>query len=149
MKTTDQVIHALPTTHKERQEQQRWHLRRVRQLLPAVCPPDLVGPIVRPDLGLPMWRLGGVRMLASVQEQPDAVEWYHVSYSREGEIPSHADTCAVRLAMFRHDACVVQVFPPVSEYVNENPHVLHLWQRLGTERLIPDLRVSAPWGATI
>lgn len=119
----------------------REHLRRVRPLLPLVRPAGLLGPILSPPpVGAPNWRLDGMIILTTVQESGGA-EWYHVSYSRPDRVPSHEDTCAVRAAMFRPDALVIAVYPPVDEYINQHPYCLHLWERLGPERLVPDLRV--------
>lgn len=122
----------------------RAQLRLIRPLLPDFKPSNLLGPIIDPRLGHPTWRLGPLAIIATVQPASDESLWYHVSYSLADRCPTHDETCAVRAAMFRPDALVVAVFPPVDEYVNHMPFCLHLWQRIGGERLIPDLRVSDP-----
>lgn len=126
----------------------REQLRVVRMLLPTTRTPGLLGPIVEARAAQPSWRLGELLILASVQPAADDSPWYHVSYSFAERIPTHEDTCRVRAAMFRPEALVVAVFPPVSEYVNLHPFCLHLWQRIGKERLIPDLRVPGIPGIT-
>lgn len=119
----------------------RSQLRMVRQCMPAERT-GLLGPYVKPA---PAWRMGALYVLTSVQPVADGTTWYHVSYSRQDQIPTHEDTCAVRKAFFRADALAVAVFPPVDEYVNIHPRTLHLWQRLLPEdRLIPDLRGVHP-----
>lgn len=122
----------------------RAQLRLIRPLLPDFKPAKLLGPIVDPRLDQPKWTLGSMAILATVQPAADDSPWYHVSYSFADRCPTHDETCAVRSMMFRPDALVVAVFPPVDEYVNHMPFCLHLWQRIGGERLIPDLRVSDP-----
>lgn len=122
----------------------RAQLRLIRPLLPDFKTRDLLGPIIDPRLDQPKWTLGTLAILATVQPAADESLWYHVSYSLADRCPTHDDTCAVRAAMFKPDALVVAVFPPVDEYVNHMPFCLHLWQRIGGERLIPDLRVYVP-----
>lgn len=125
-------------------EHARAQLRLIRPMLPMVKSAGLLGPIIDPRLCHPKWTLGPLVILATVQPADDETLWYHVSYSLADRCPTHEETCAVRAAMFKPDALVVAVFPPVDEYVNHYPFCLHLWQRIGGERLIPDLRVFDP-----
>lgn len=106
--------------------------------------------------------LGRVRCLLSI-DVVEGRDWYHVSASVPGTpipraerrrlerkhgapaaqyrpaLPTWAELSAVRKALFQPFALVVQVFPPEEEWASE-AEVLHLWQRLGEDRLIPDLR---------
>lgn len=71
-------------------------------------------------------------------------DWYHVSVSHYevGEapiLPTWDELSDVREALFRPDVVVVQVFPPQAEWYSV-ADVLHLWQRIGADRLVPDLR---------
>lgn len=100
----------------------------------------LTGPIIDPRCMQPTWRGSGLLVLASVEKKPDGYPWYHVSFSRADRVPDYGDTLLVRRAMFRPDALAVMVFPPAQEHVNIHEFCLHLWQRVSTERLLPDLR---------
>jgi hypothetical protein len=126
----------------------RAQIRMIRHLLPAAKSPGLLGPIIDNRCGSPIWRIGDLQILATVQPDADGTPWYHVSYSLIDKTPTHEQTCMVRTAMFRPDVVVVAVFPPVDEYVNLHPFCLHLWQRLTKDRLIPDLRVDGVPGLT-
>ncbi len=119
----------------------REHIKIIRHLLPDAKVPGLLGPIIDNRIGSPLWRIGDLQILATVQPDTAGTPWYHVSYSLADKTPTHEQTCLVRAAMFKPTAVVVAVFPPVDEYVNLHPFCLHLWQRLTPERLIPDLRI--------
>lgn len=120
-------------------------IQRVKRCFPLTQPPDLNGPMAHSKVVQPIWLLGEpedpIHIQASVERKGDCLYWYHVSFKRqEDRTPSAEDVRRVREAMFRRSSVVVQVFPPRSEYVNLHAHVLHLWERLGGDRLIPDLR---------
>ncbi len=102
------------------------------------------GPYFLPHQAVPQWRIGGLLILASVEEKKDdGHRWYHVSFSREDRMPDYADMVLVRRCMFRPDAAdVFMLFPPESEHYNLHNFCLHLWRRLSPDRLIPDLRVD-------
>ena len=70
---------------------------------------------------------GGLRVLVDCEEKADGKRWLHVSYSRKGWTPSHADTCKVRDAFIGSNRYCYAVFPPSGRYVNIHPHCLHLW----------------------
>lgn len=87
--------------------------------------------------------VGPVRCILSI-DHADGREWFHVSASGPGprgkpRLPTWAELAQVRAALFKPDAVVVQVFPPEAEWYTA-AEVLHLWQRIGADRLIPDLR---------
>ena len=44
--------------------------------------------------------------------------------------------CAIKDMFFDHEETVMQLHPPVSEYVNIHPYCLHLW-RPNNGRIIP------------
>lgn len=133
------------------------------QDLAELVPVDSPARILLQGPPAPMCRavVGRVRCLLSI-DRVDGRDWFHVSASVAGEptdrrmrrrkarrgepaslvapaLPSWRELVAVRAALFMPEAVVVQVFPPVSEWYSE-AEVLHLWQRLGPDRLIPDLR---------
>lgn len=61
--------------------------------------------------------------------------WEHVSVSHRARVPTWDEMCEVRDAWWPDDAWVMQLHPPVSEYVNFHPNCLHLWRP--TEDRIP------------
>lgn len=71
--------------------------------------------------------------------------WEHVSVSiiRSGKtlIPTWAEMCYVKSLFWKDDETVIQFHPPESEYVNDHPHVLHLWK--------PPYEVPTPPRATL
>lgn len=70
-------------------------------------------------------------------------DWFHVSISAGKApvvtLPSWHQLKLARELFFQEEVVVVQVFPPASEWFSFGD-VLHLWQRLGPGRLVPDLR---------
>lgn len=85
-------------------------------------------------------RFGRVKALLSIDEVAGGRQWYHVSVSAPGpSIPTWEELCRARELLFQPDVVVVQVFPPVDEWFSLHD-VLHLWQRIGPDRLVPDLR---------
>ena len=64
--------------------------------------------------------------------------WEHVSchlvIHGHGIItPSWADMCFLKSLFWDKEDCVVQYHPPESDYVNNHPHVLHLWRPIGID----------------
>lgn len=49
--------------------------------------------------------------------------------------PTWAEMCKIKGIFWDDEDCVVQFHPPKSEYVNNHPHVLHLWR--ATNQLLP------------
>lgn len=67
-------------------------------------------------------------------------EWYHASLSGPGTtLPTWEELSEARELLFQPEAVVVQIFPPRDEWFTEHD-VLHLWQRIGPDRLVPDMR---------
>lgn len=86
-----------------------------------------------------VWRRAdGLLVIAEVSIY-QTIPWLHVSTSFPDRIPPHDDLRQVK-ALFVGDRLAVQVFPQESEYVNDNPFVLHLWCKLVGARLTPDFR---------
>lgn len=54
--------------------------------------------------------------------------WEHVSVRREKHVPNWQEMCFVKDLFWAPEECVVQFHPPASQYVNNHPHVLHLWR---------------------
>jgi hypothetical protein len=56
--------------------------------------------------------------------------WEHVSVSNvsQGRCPTWEEMCWFKSLFFEEEEWVVQYHPPASLYVNNHPHVLHLWR---------------------
>lgn len=54
--------------------------------------------------------------------------WEHVSVRREKHVPNWQEMCFVKDLFWAQEEMVVQYHPPRSQYVNNHPHVLHLWR---------------------
>ena len=67
----------------------------------------------------------------------DGAGWRHVSVSIPGssECPTWAEMSQVKALFWEPEDTVMQLHPPESEYVNQHPGCLHLWQP--TDREIP------------
>ena len=65
--------------------------------------------------------------------------WEHCSVSiNRARTPSWEIMCAVKDLFWDEEDVVVQFHPKKSEYVNNHPHVLHLWRQVGKEYELPD-----------
>ena len=70
---------------------------------------------------------------------PDLPAWEHVSvyayraHGRQQRTPTWREMCAVKRICWDADDVVMQLHPRESEYVNNHPHVLHLWRPIGQE----------------
>lgn len=57
--------------------------------------------------------------------------WEHVSVSLSVKrCPDWEEMCMIKEIFWEPEDCVVQFHPPASEYVNNHPHVLHLWRKI-------------------
>lgn len=79
--------------------------------------------------GLFHFKINGltVRVIAS-----DGEGWKHVSVSLTGStnVPSWSIMCQIKDIFWDEEDVVVQFHPKKSEYVNNHPGCLHLWQCL-------------------
>lgn len=64
------------------------------------------------------------------QEPFEHVSVHIVEYGQQ-RTPTWEEMCQVKDIFWDDEECVVQYHPPKSEYVNNHPHVLHLWKWLG------------------
>jgi len=115
---------------------------QIKRAMPTIVNPELKGPLFMPNFAGAYFMIRDNRIMASVERPDDGPPWFHVSLSnpdRPYGMPTHHDMELVREAMFRRSSVVVQVFPPASE-VTPFDGVLHLWERLGKDRLVPELR---------
>lgn len=69
-------------------------------------------------------------IIACNGEVPDQsiAGWEHVSVRRNKHVPNWQEMCFVKNLFWAPDECVVQFHPPASQYVNNHPHVLHMWK---------------------
>lgn len=105
----------------------------------------LVGPAFASGLLGLMWYTPDRKTYVKVSVQSTAGHgWLHVSVAHTDRMPTYSLVAKVRRAFFLDEALVVQVSPPVAEHVDIHPYMLHLWQRLDGERLVPDLRGHDP-----
>lgn len=117
----------------------------VAQWTPNLAARPMLEPLPEREMELsrlltPAWRYKKRLLILAEVEQHDGARWLHVSFSMPRETPSHDDVFTVRRMFFRRDSLVLQLFPPMDEYVNLHHHTLHLWERLDGERLVPDVR---------
>jgi len=69
-----------------------------------------------------------LRVIAS-----DGGGWDHVSVSLPNRCPNWVEMEATRRAFFDDDETVIQIHPPLTDYVNCHPHTLHLWRPQNAE----------------
>lgn len=63
--------------------------------------------------------------------------WDHVSVSHKDKIPSWETMEKIRRMFFTDEETVVQIHPPIKDYVNTHPFVLHLWRKTDAEHPLP------------
>lgn len=71
----------------------------------------------------------------------DGLGWEHVSvqaYRRQSRTPNWREMSLVKSLFWDDEDVVIQYHPRRSEYVNQHPHVLHLWRPIGVELPTPD-----------
>ena len=70
---------------------------------------------------------GSVLLLAIVS---DGVGWEHVSVRplKKNRTPTWEEMCFVKDLFWYGEEVVIQYHPAESQYVNNHPHVLHMWR---------------------
>lgn len=74
----------------------------------------------------------------------DGLGWNHVSVTvsalnkQPARCPTWSEMCYIKDLFWHKDDCVIQYHPPESEYVNNHPFCLHLWQPIEIPLPIPD-----------
>jgi hypothetical protein len=119
----------------------------VRGILSRV-PPSWT--FIRPFAGGGAFRRGNINVIFTVQNyelhgrwEP----WIHISVSGSSRnsgpfLPDWEDMKRVKNDFVGQDRWGYQVFPAAKDYVNVNPHVLHIYARLEGEPALPDFT----WG---
>lgn len=81
----------------------------------------------------------GLNVIMGAEMFSDGSVWLHVSLSRRSRLPDWQDVREVKDVFIGDDRAAVQVLPSKVEYVNHNPHVLHIWSPVVGCQL-PDFR---------
>ncbi|HET9948786.1 MAG TPA: hypothetical protein VFQ22_07680 [Longimicrobiales bacterium] len=86
----------------------------------------------------------GLRVIESVLPYGDEGQlWHHVSVSRASRLPSWNDLKQVRADFIGETRECYQVFPARERWVNDAPHVLHLWCSVDRPGgVLPDFRIA-------
>lgn len=64
-------------------------------------------------------------------------DWEHVSVSLSNRCPTWEEMCFVKNLFWSEEETVVQFHPKKSKYINNFPHVLHMWKRIGVDYELP------------
>ncbi len=62
----------------------------------------------------------------------DGLGWEHVSVSLPKRCPTWKEMCSIKGRFWDDEDSVIQIHPPVSQYINNHPYCLHLWRKVGT-----------------
>lgn len=89
------------------------------------------------------FRRGTIQVIVSLGLYDDRALWIHVSLcGSTGQskfyLPSWEELKRVKHDFIGEDRWAYQVLPPLSEYINQHPCVLHLFARFEGERALPD-----------
>jgi hypothetical protein len=84
---------------------------------------------------------------AGAPQDDPTMQWEHVSVHVKFDTgkkikertPSWDEMCLIKELFFDPEERVMQFHPPVTEYVNNHLHVLHLW------KMMPGVTHSMPW----
>jgi hypothetical protein len=92
------------------------------------------------------FRRGNLQVIYSVLRYDDGNIWVHVSMCRRTGrhfcLPNFDELKRVKEDFIGADRWAYQVFPSESDYVNQNPYVLHLYARFDGAPALPDFT----WG---
>lgn len=64
-------------------------------------------------------------------------DWDHVSVSAQNRTPTWEEMEWVRRKFWQDNATVMQIHPPLKDYVNNHPYTLHLWRPWNAEIPLP------------
>lgn len=78
-------------------------------------------------------------------------KWEHVSVStyRKNRTPTWDEMVYIKNIFWDPEETVIQYHPPRSQYVNNHPHVLHMWRPLYFEIPLPPLSTVGIKGARV
>lgn len=63
--------------------------------------------------------------------------WEHVSVSLKKRCLHWSEMCYIKDLFWDEEDCVMQLHPPKSKYINNDPNVLHLWRPIGISIPMP------------
>lgn len=81
----------------------------------------------------------GLLVIISCCIEGDGKNWVHLSVSKRKQCPSWDELVQVKELFLGKEALALQLLPPRSEWVNDHPFCLHLYQCLD-ERPVTDFR---------
>ena len=102
-------------------------------------PPDQLEDGRHPDLSDSSYGMTGafevmgpagvaLRIIANDASDPEAEGWEHVSVSTALRPPRWEEMCFVKELFWEDEEMAIQYHVPVSQHINNHPHVLHLWR---------------------
>ena len=73
----------------------------------------------------------------------DGLQWEHVSVRAQrtpskSRTPTWREMCQIKSLFWDAEDVVMQLHPKRSDYINNHPHVLHLWRPIGQTIPTPD-----------
>lgn len=75
----------------------------------------------------------------------DGRGWEHVSVQslqgKRSRTPTWDEMCQVKANFWQAEDAVQQFHPPASRYVNNHPHVLHLWRQVDANPALPPVEL--------
>lgn len=74
----------------------------------------------------------------------DGERWLHLSVSRKTRLPAWGEFTKVKNLFLGEETLAIQVFAPVSQWVNLHPYVLHLYSNFDKPGFLPDFRTIDP-----
>ena len=63
--------------------------------------------------------------------------WEHVSVSLSKRCPTWDEMCMIKEIFWREDEWCCEFHPAESDYVNNDPHCLHIWKPIGQDLPTP------------
>ena len=78
------------------------------------------------------FRITSLKLSRALLVQASDEDWEHVSVSVIDRCPTWFEMCLVKRLFWDDDDMVIQYHPPVADYVNDHPYVLHMWRKAGT-----------------
>lgn len=118
---------------KEPQQIEAWE--RVKPYVPEL-PNWVRGPFWHTLLVPPAWEYRGQMVMMHVQDH-DGREWLHVAITGKKRTPNKAEWETITNWFLPGYVVVSVIVADNDEYLNETPHTVHLWARLGEGRPVP------------
>jgi hypothetical protein len=72
-----------------------------------------------------------------IVSDPEGWEHASVSPAKNDRTPTWEEMAFIKGLLWGDEEAVIQYHPPKSRYVNNHPHVLHLWKPIGIEIPLP------------